>query len=97
MKARFVQDGFEVALNGKKGERVYKKIIDGDFEAHLIALSCTDPPKGFNRWSLRLLADKCVELDYIESISHESVRQILKKRAKTLEAKDVGHTTRTKQ
>jgi hypothetical protein len=79
VKKRFVVDGLEVALNGKKGSRVYKKKADGDFEAHLIALSCSDPPGGFSRWSLRLLAEKVVELDYIENISHETVRRVLKK------------------
>jgi hypothetical protein len=79
VKKRFVVDGLDVALNGRKGSRVYAKKADGDFEAHLVALSCSDPPKGFTRWSLRLLADKVVELDYIDKISHESIRRILKK------------------
>ncbi len=76
---RFVVDGIDVALNGRKGSRIYTKKVDGDFEAHLVALSCSDPPEGFSRWSLRLLADKVVELDYIDNISHESIRRILKK------------------
>ncbi len=63
----------------KKRNRIYIKKADGDFEAHLIALSCSDPPEGFARWSLRLLADKVVELGYIDSISHETVRCVLKK------------------
>jgi len=79
VKKRFVEDGFDVALEGKKSSRVYKKIVDGDFEAHLVALSCGEPPKGFARWSLRLLADKAVELEYIDNISHETVRRVLKK------------------
>jgi len=79
VKKRFVVDGLDVTLNGKKGSRVYTKKADGDFEAHLIALSCSEPPEGFARWSLRLLADKVVELDYIDSISHESIRRVLKK------------------
>jgi hypothetical protein len=79
VKKRFVVDGLGIALNGRKGSRVYAKKADGDFEAHLIALSCSDPPEGFVRWSLRLLADKVVELDYIDNISHESIRRILKK------------------
>ena len=79
VKKRFVEEGLDVTLNGKKGSRIYKKKADGDFEAHLIALSCSDPPEGFARWSLRLLADKVVELDYIDSISHEAIRRILKK------------------
>lgn len=79
VKKRFVMESFEVALNGRKGSRVYAKKADGDFEAHLIAVSCSEPPEGFARWSLRLLADKVVELEYIDSISHETVRRILKK------------------
>lgn len=79
IKKRFVEDGLDITLNGRKGNRIYKKKADGDFEAHLIALSCSDPPEGFSRWSLRLLADKVVELDYIDSISHETIRRVLKK------------------
>ena len=78
-KKRFVEEGLDIALKGKKGSRVYAKKADGDFEAHLVALSCSDPPQGFARWSLRLLADQVVELDYIDSVSHETVRRILKK------------------
>lgn len=79
VKKRFVEEGFEVALNGRKGERVYEKKADGDFEAHLVALSCGEPPEGFSRWSLRLLADQVVKLDYIDSVSYETVRRVLKK------------------
>ncbi len=79
VKKRFVMNGIEATLNKKKGSRIYKKKADGDFEAHLVALSCSEPPEGFVRWSLRLLADKVVELHYIDSISHEAVRGILKK------------------
>ncbi len=79
VKKRFIEEGFDVALNGRKGSRIYAKKADGDFEAHLVALSCSEPPDGFARWSLRLLADKVVELDYIDSISHEAVRRVLKK------------------
>jgi transposase len=79
VKKRFVEEGLEITLNGTKGQRAYKKKADGDFEAHLIALSCGDPPEGFARWSLRLLADQAVALDYIDSISHETVRRVLKK------------------
>jgi len=91
LKKRFVEDGFEVALEGRKGSRVYEKKADGDFEAHLVALSCSRPPEGFARWSLRLLADQVVELRYIDSISHETVRRVLKKRNKTLEKARLGH------
>lgn len=79
VKKRFVEEGLDVALHGRKGSRIYAKKADGDFEAHLVAVSCTEPPEGFARWSLRLLADKVVELDYIDSVSHETVRRILKK------------------
>lgn len=79
VKKRFVEEGFDVALNRRKGSRIYAKKADGDFEAHLVALSCSEPPEGFARWSLRLLADKVVELAYIDSISYEAVRRILKK------------------
>lgn len=79
VRKRFIEDGFESALYGKPREREYENKVDGDAEAHLIALSCSKPPKGFGHWSLRLLADKMVELRYVDSISHETVRRILKK------------------
>ena len=79
VKKRFVEQGLEAALGRKKPSRVYNRKVDGDFEAHLVALSCSEPPEGFARWSLRLLADRAVELDYIDSVSHEMVRRILKK------------------
>jgi transposase len=90
VKKRFVMDGIEGALTKKKGSRIYKKKADGDFEAHLVALSCSEPPEGFARWSLRLLADKAVELHYIDSISHEAVRGILKKTKLNLGKKKDG-------
>lgn len=79
VRKRFVEEGLDVALNGKTPERVYEKKIDGDGEAHLIALSCSDPPDGFARWSLRLLSDKVVKLEHVDSVSHETVRKVLKK------------------
>ena len=79
VKKRFVEEGLYVALNGHKGKRVYEKKADGDLEAHLVALSCSEPPEGFARWSLRLLADRAVELNYIDTISYETVRRVLKK------------------
>lgn len=94
VKKRFVMEGMEAALIKKKGSRVYEKKTDGDFEARLVALSCSEPPEGFSRWSLRMLADKAIELGYIDSISHEAVRGILKKRNKTLAKKGLGNSTR---
>ena len=90
VKKRFVVDGLEICLNGRKGSRVYSKKVDGDFEAHLVALSCSEPPEGFARWSLRLLADRAVELDYIDSVSHETVRRLLKKTNSSLGGKKDG-------
>jgi len=90
VKKRFVEEGFDFALEKRKGDRVYIKKADGDFEAHLVALSCSSPPEGFSRWSLRLLADKAVELNYIENISHEAVRRILKKTNSSLGGKKDG-------
>ncbi len=79
VKRRFVEDGLSIALNGRKGNRIYKRKADGDFEAHLVALSCSKPPGGFAKWSLRLLADKVVELKYIDNVSYETIRRVLKK------------------
>lgn len=92
VKKRFVEEGLEVALYGKKRNRIYTKKVDGDFEAHLVALSCSEPPEGFARWSLRLLADQVIELGYIENISHETVRLILKKRNQTLAKERMGNS-----
>jgi hypothetical protein len=89
VKKRFVEGGLDAALDKRTGNRIYAKKTEGDFEAHLIALSCSEPPEGFARWSLRLLADKVVELNYIDSISHETVRRILKKRDQALATKGV--------
>lgn len=79
LRQRYVLDGLEVALNGKKRLNLDKKKFDGEVESRLIALRCSEPEEGTSNWTLRLLADKMVTLDYVESISHESVRQILKK------------------
>ena len=97
IKKRFVEDGFDAALDRKMGNRIYAKKTDGDFEAHLVALSCSEPPEGFARWSLRLLADKVVELNYIDSISHETVRRILKKRDQALATQGMGNSTKSKR
>ncbi len=79
LRERFVLEGLEIAIQGKKREVYKEKIFTGEVEAHLVALRCQSPPKGHKKWALRLLADKMVELNYVESISHEGVRQILKK------------------
>jgi hypothetical protein len=74
-----VQHGLEAALSRKLPERVYPRTLDGAGEAHLVALTCSTPPEGAGRWSLRLLADRMVELGYTETISHETVRRTLQK------------------
>jgi transposase len=79
IKRRFVEEGLEAALNKQKARREYVRKADGDFEAHLVAVSCGKPPRGHVRWSLRLLADKMVELKYVDSVSYETVRRVLKK------------------
>jgi transposase len=79
VKKRFVEEGFDMALTGKPSTRVYSRKADGDLEAHLVALSCSAAPEGHQRWTLRLLADKAVELDYVDNISYETVRRVLKK------------------
>lgn len=79
VKQRFVEEGFEACLDRKPMSRTKTKKADGDLEAHLIALSCSKAPQGFSRWSLRMLADKMVEMEYIDSISHETIRRVLKK------------------
>ena len=79
VKERFVEEGFDQCMDRKPYPKKGPLKTDGDFEAHLIALSCSEAPEGYARWSLRLLADKMVELKYAESISHETVRQVLKK------------------
>lgn len=79
VKKRFTEEGLEGVLERRPSSRVYEKKADGDVEAKLVALCCSEPPKGYAKWSLRLLADKMVELDYVESISHVTVGGILKK------------------
>ena len=95
-KQRFVEEGLDIALNGRKGSRVYKRKADGDFEAHLLALSCSDPPEGRAQWSLRLLADQVVELGYIDSVSHETIRRVLKKTKSSLGGQSDGSSLPTK-
>ena len=79
VRQAFVEQGLEAALNPQSAPEYRRRKLDGSAEAHLIALACSQPPQGRSSWSLRLLADEMVTLDYVESISHESVRQVLKK------------------
>ncbi len=80
VRRSFVQGGLQAALNRRpQPPRHEKRKLDGEQEAHLIALLCGQAPEGYERWSLRLVADKLVELELVESVSHETVRQVLKK------------------
>jgi len=79
LKQRFVEEGFEACIDRKSYPEIKEVKTDGEFEAHLIAISCSKAPEGYTRWSLRMLADKMVELKYIDNISHETIRSVLKK------------------
>lgn len=79
VKKRFIEEGLEAVLERRLTQRVYEKKVDGDVEAKLVTLCCSEPPKGFAKWSLRLLSEKMVELKYVDSISHVSVGTVLKK------------------
>jgi hypothetical protein len=79
VRERFIAVGVEGALERHKPRREYRHLVDGECEAHLIALVCGAPPEGRQRWTLRLLADQMVEREYIDSICYETVRQVLKK------------------
>jgi len=79
VKKRFIEEGFEAVLERRPSSRTYDVKIDGDVEARLVKLCCSEPPAGFAKWSLRLLADKMVELQYVDSISYVSVGNVLKK------------------
>ena len=79
VKKRFIEGGLEAALERRESSRVFDVKIDGDVEAKLVKICCSEPPPGFAKWSLRLLADQMVELKYVDSISHVTVRSVLKK------------------
>ncbi len=81
VRKAFVEEGLEGALNAKRARQTRPPTFDGESEAKLIALACSAPPQGRNRWTLRLLADRLVELEVFESVSYETVRQTLKKTA----------------
>ena len=80
LRKRFVEEGFHQVVYGKKRTVFKEKTFDGRVEAHLVALRCSDAPEGRSAWTLQLLADRMVRLGHVESISYESVRQLLKKK-----------------
>jgi transposase len=79
LRRAFVEEGLEAALERRKPRRVYARKLDGDGEAHLVALACQAPPEGRSRWTLRLLADRLVQLEYVDEISYQTVHRTLKK------------------
>lgn len=79
VRKEFVEEGLEAALERRKPRRQYQRKLDGDGEAHLIALACQKPPEGRSRWTLNLLADRMVQLEYVDEISYQTVRRTLKK------------------
>ena len=79
VREAFVEEGLEAALERRKPRRQYERALDGDGEAHLIALACQKPPEGRSRWTLRLLADRMVQLEYVDQLSFQTVRRTLKK------------------
>jgi Homeodomain-like domain len=79
IRERLLTEGFEVALNGQTKSRVRRKILDGEQEAKIIALRLGQPPKGFANWTLRLLAEQAVALEIADTVSHETLRRMLKK------------------
>jgi len=79
IKQKFFEGGLERALERAATTRIYDKKVDGDLEAKLVQLCCSEPPVGYSKWTLRLLAEKAVELEYVDSLSHVSVYNTLKK------------------
>jgi transposase len=79
VREAFVLYGLEAALNRKRPRKTLPKKLDGAQEAHLLALTCSPPPEGYDRWTLRLLAGRMVELEHVENLSYETVRRTLKK------------------
>ena len=79
VRQRFAREGLEAALHRQPPNRQYPRKLDGRQEAHLIAVACSTPPAGQGRWTLRLLANRMVELEHVDSLSYETVRRVLKK------------------
>jgi hypothetical protein len=88
LREQFIDEGLPQCLVRKT--RVYQSLLDGEQEAQLVALACSEAPAGRSRWTLRLLTERLVELGHVEQISHETVRQTLKKTNLSLGAKTVG-------
>lgn len=99
LKKRFVEDGLEIALDRKPREKPPREVtFDGAFEARLLALACSEAPEGYQRWTVRLLADKVVELNIVPSVSHMTIQRALKKMNLNLTSASTGksHRRRTR-
>jgi transposase len=79
VRRQYVEEGLEAALNRRAPRRAYRRKLDGEQEARLLAVACSKPPEGQARWTLRLLADKLVDLEVVEDVSYQTVRRVLKK------------------
>ena len=90
VRQRFVEEGMEAALNRREQKKRRRKIIDGEKEAYLIAIACSETPTGKGNWTLQMLADKMVELNYVEQVSTETIRQSLKKTNLNLGSTNLG-------
>lgn len=95
VRRRFAEDGLEAALDHLHPQRLKLPRLDPDAEAHLIALACGTAPVGRSKWSLRLLADQMVELGYVDRVSHETVRQALKKTSSSHTSSSSGSSRRS--
>jgi transposase len=84
VRKQFVEEGLDAALERRPSRRQYRRKLDGEGEAHLIALACQTPPEGRSRWTLRLLADRMVALEYVDHLSYQTVRRTLKKTRSSL-------------
>ena len=84
IRKMFIEEGLTAALERRRPRRQYARALDGDGEAHLVALACQKPPEGRSRWTLRLLADRMVQLAYVERLSKDTVARVLKKTSLSL-------------
>ena len=92
VRKRCVEEGLEAALGRRKRSRDRSPVLDGEGEAQLIAIACSEPPEGRARWTLRLLCDELKRREVVQSISHETVRKVLKKRDQAVATEDVVHS-----
>jgi transposase len=79
IRKRYAEEGLEAALSRRRPRREYRRKLDGEAEAHLVALSCSPPPVGRRHWTFKLLADKMVELRFVDGVSYETVRRVMKR------------------